>query len=48
MARLGFKLLDTNESFPEMEFRLISGEGVKIPEGLGDGYAVVLLYRGYW
>jgi hypothetical protein len=48
MARLDSKLLDTNDSFPEMEFQLLSGETLEIPDGLGEGYGVVLLYRGYW
>lgn len=48
MARLDARPLDTNDAFPEMDFQLISGEALKIPGGLGDGYGVVLLYRGYW
>jgi hypothetical protein len=48
MARFDSRLLDTNDSFPEMELQLVSGENLKIPDGLGDGYAVVLLYRGHW
>ena len=48
MARLDSTLLDTNDAFPEMELQLISGETLKIPGGLGEGYGVLLLYRGYW
>lgn len=48
MARLASRLLDTNDSFPEMDLQLISGGTLRIPEGLGAGYSVVLLYRGYW
>ncbi|MBC8418358.1 MAG: hypothetical protein KJ573_16915 [Proteobacteria bacterium] len=48
MARFDSKFLDTNDFFPQMELRLISGELLRIPEGLGDGYGVFLLYRGYW
>ena len=48
MTRLASRLLDTNDSFPEMDLHLISGETLGIPRGLGDGYSVVLLYRGYW
>ena len=48
MARLDSKLLDTSDLFPEMELRLVSGELLRIPQVLGDGYAVFLLYRGYW
>ena len=48
MARLNSKFLDTNDLFPEMEVSLVSGEVLKIPQEFGDGYAVFLLYRGYW
>jgi hypothetical protein len=48
MARLDSNFLDTNDFFPEMELTLVSGEQLKIPQGFGDGYAVLLLYRGYW
>ncbi len=48
MARMGSNFLDTNDPFPEMELRLVSGEPLRIPREFGDGYAVFLLYRGYW
>jgi len=48
MARFDSNLLDTNDLFPEMELHLVSGEPMKTPRELGDGYAVFLLYRGYW
>jgi hypothetical protein len=48
MARLSVDFLDTNDAFPEMELDLVSGERWNIPQNLGDGYAVFLLYRGYW
>jgi hypothetical protein len=48
MARLDSNFLDASDLFPEMELRLVSGEFLRIPQGFGDGYAVFLLYRGYW
>jgi hypothetical protein len=48
MTRKESRLLDTNDPFPQMEMQLISGETLKVPEGLGEGYAVILLYRGHW
>ncbi len=48
MARLDSNFLDTNDFFPEMELRLVSGELLRIPQGLNAGYAVFMLYRGYW
>jgi hypothetical protein len=48
MATCASKLLDTNDRFPEMDLKLLSGETLRIPDGLGNGYGVILLYRGYW
>jgi hypothetical protein len=48
MGRTGSVLLSTNDVFPELNLELVSGESLKIPEGTGDGYSVLLLYRGHW
>lgn len=48
MARAGSRLLDTNDQFPELELKLTNGETLRLPKGAGEGYCVVLLYRGYW
>ncbi len=48
MVRMDAKLLDTNDLFPEMELHLIPGDVLKTPRDFGDGYAVFILYRGYW
>lgn len=48
MTRFDSKCLDTNDLFPEIELRLVSEEFLRTPQDLGDGYAVFLLYRGYW
>jgi hypothetical protein len=48
MARIGSVYLDTNDMFPRLELRLVSGEMLKLPEGIGEGYGVVLIYRGHW
>jgi peroxiredoxin len=48
MARASTDQLDANDIFPSMELELISGEKLKLPDGTGDGYGVVLFYRGYW
>jgi hypothetical protein len=47
MARIG-STLDTNDMFPKIELQLVSGEKMKLPEGMGRGYSVVLIYRGEW
>jgi len=48
MAKIGSTVLDANDVFPELELQLVSGETLKLPEGTGDGYGVLLLYRGHW
>ncbi len=48
MARMDSKFLDTNDLFPEMELRLVSDDLLRLPRDFGGGYAVFLLYRGYW
>ncbi|MBC8176474.1 MAG: hypothetical protein ISR61_01485 [Desulfobacteraceae bacterium] len=48
MAKIGAGFLDANDVFPDLELKLVSGETVKLPEGTGAGYGVVLFYRGYW
>jgi hypothetical protein len=48
MARIGSAYLDTNDMFPKLELQLVSGEKLKLPEGMGQGYGVVLIYRGHW
>jgi hypothetical protein len=48
MARIGSTYLDTKDMFPQLELQLVSGEKLKLPEETGEGYAVVLIYRGHW
>ena len=48
MARAGSAFLDTNDTFPQLELQLISGEKLKLPKDMGEGYGVVLIYRGHW
>lgn len=48
MARIGSVILDNNELFPALEFKLVSGESLKLPQAIGEAYATILFYRGYW
>ncbi len=47
MGRTYSILLDKGDKFPEMKMKLVSGETVRLPEGTGEGYGIVLFYRGY-
>jgi hypothetical protein len=48
MGRKSPLLLDTSDMFPHLNLRLVSGESLKIPEGMGESYGVLLFYRGHW
>ena len=48
MPRDANSFLDVNDPFPKMELKLISGESLSLPEGTGEGYSVILFYRGFW
>ena len=48
MARIGSSILDMNDRFPDLELKLVSGETLKLPQATGEGYVVVLFYRGHW
>jgi len=48
MARIASASLDTNDMFPQLELQLVSGERLNLPEGIGEGYGVLLIYRGHW
>ncbi len=48
MARETSVLLDTNDVFPGLPLQLVSGETIIFPQGKGDEYAILLLYRGDW
>ena len=48
MGRIGRMVLDTNDVFPELTLKTISGGTLTLPEGSGTGYGVVFFYRGHW
>ena len=40
--------MDSGDRFPELELHLISGQILKLPQEIGEGYCTILFYRGYW
>jgi len=48
MAREAAKLLDTGDTFPNLDFSLISGEKILFPQDLGKRWRILLVYRGHW
>jgi len=48
MARETAKLLDTADTFPNLDFNLISGERILFPQDMGKRWRILLVYRGHW
>jgi len=48
MVKASSIFLDIDNPFPNFELQLLSGEILNLPEGFGDGYGIMLFYRGYW
>ncbi len=40
--------LDTGDTFPVLTLTDLDDNDVTIPEVFGDGWGVVLMYRGHW
>lgn len=40
--------LGIGDAFPDMTIKLVSGGTLDLPGGLGNGYKVILFYRGHW
>ncbi|HUN34744.1 MAG TPA: redoxin domain-containing protein [Trebonia sp.] len=41
-------LLQPGDAFPQLTLSLPGGQAVTVPEAFGDGFGVVLFYRGSW
>lgn len=48
MAKESAVFLDTNDAFPEMDLKLVSGRTLSLPEATRKGYGIILFYRGSW
>ncbi|WP_419853370.1 hypothetical protein [Candidatus Poriferisodalis sp.] len=40
--------LDSGDRFPELTLADLEDQQVTIPDVFGDGWGVVLVYRGHW
>lgn len=40
--------LSAGDAFPAVTFALPDGGSTSVPDDLGDGYKVVLVFRGSW
>ena len=48
MARLGTKILDTGDAFPDLKLKTLDGSEIQTKTGLKNEWNVVLFYRGSW
>ena len=48
MARASARILDAGDAFPSLEMQTVQHGALKLPEWLGGGWGVLLLYRGHW
>ncbi len=47
MTQAGAGRLDAGDLFPPMELQLVSGATLALPDAFGQGWGVLLLYRGH-
>src|SRR5277367_6799881 len=48
MAKIGTKILDSGDSFPNLKLKLTDGTEIQTKGGLKQPWNVVLFYRGSW
>ncbi|HJM43810.1 MAG: hypothetical protein QGG90_12460 [Nitrospinota bacterium] len=48
MARSESKPLDTGDAFPNLSWSLPDGGTINVRGDMGDGWKVVLIFRGYF
>ncbi len=48
MAREGSTILDSGDALPELGLTLVDSGKVNVPADLGDGWKVLLIFRGYF
>lgn len=48
MAKTDSTFLDTGNDYPKMDLQLLNGTTLRLPNDFGNGYGVVLFYRGHW
>ena len=48
MARVGAKILDAGDAFPDLKLRLLDGSEIQTKTGLKNPWNALLFYRGSW
>jgi hypothetical protein len=48
MARTGTFILDSGEKFPQLAMDTVRHGHLTLPDALGSGWGVFLVYRAHW
>ncbi len=48
MARASSFILDSGDRFPPLTMETVAHGRITLPDALGKGWGVLLVYRGYW
>lgn len=48
MARKGTFILDSGDKFPTLTMETVNHGHLRLPEGFGNGWGVLLIYRAHW
>jgi hypothetical protein len=48
MTRAGARILDGGEMFPGLSMDTVKHGRLALPEGFGDSWGVLLIYRAHW
>jgi hypothetical protein len=48
VAREGSVILDSGDKFPRLSLDTVDHGRISLPEGFGDGWGVLLIYRAHW
>ncbi len=48
MQRSNCVILDTGDLFPRLDFELVGGDSISLPEDFGGRWNILFFYRGHW
>jgi len=48
VARASSRILDAGDMFPTLDMQTVGHGPLRLPDGFGGGWGVLLLFRGHW
>ncbi len=48
MARAGTRILDTGDTFPDLNLTTVDGAEISTRSGLKEAWVALIIYRGVW